>query len=326
MILAGDIGGTSSRLALFEADGGPLRRAAEETLPSRDYPDITPILKAFLGRPGRAARTACLGVPGPVRDGRCRTTNLPWLVDAAVLSRDLGFPVLLINDLEAAAHGLGELAPEDCAVLNEGADGAAGNRAIIAAGTGLGEAGLFWDGAAHRPFGTEGGHASFAPATSLQADLLRFLARDGGHVSWERVLSGPGLASVYAFLRDAGHGEETPDLAERMRRGDPPAVITEAALKGESPLCARAVELFAGLYGAEAGNLALKIMATGGVWLGGGIAPRILPFLKRPAFLEAFTSKGRMRPLLEAMPVRVILRNDVALLGAARRATAGSRV
>jgi glucokinase len=322
MILAGDIGGTSSRLALFEADGGRLRRSAEETLPSRDYQDLTPILKAFLARPGRAAHIACLGVPGPVRDGRCRTTNLPWLVDAAVLSKDLGFPVLLLNDLEAAAHGLDELQPEDCAILNEGAPGASGNRAIVAAGTGLGEAGLFWDGTAHRPFGTEGGHASFAPADPLQADLLRFLARDGGHVSWERVLSGPGLLNVYTFLRDADHGGETPALAERLRRDDPPAVITDAALKGESPLCIRAVELFAALYGAEAGNLALKIMATGGVWLGGGIAPRILPFLKTPAFREAFASKGRMRPLLETMPVRVILRNDVALLGAARRAAA----
>jgi len=320
VILAGDIGGTSSRLALFEADGGRLRRAAEDTLPSQNYPDIAPIIKTFLGRPGRVARIACLGVPGPVRDGRCRTTNLPWLVDAAVLSRDLGFPVLLLNDLEAAAHGLDELAPQDCAVLNEGASAAVGNRAIIAAGTGLGEAGLFWDGAAHRPFGTEGGHATFAPATPEQAELLRFLARDSGHVSWERVLSGPGLVNIYDFLRDAGHGGETGPVAERLQRDDPPAVITGAALNGESPLCVRAVELFAALYGAEAGNLALKIMATGGVWLGGGIAPRILPFLKAPAFLEAFVSKGRMRPLLEAMPVRVILRNDVALLGAARRA------
>lgn len=321
MILAGDIGGTSSRLALFEEAGGRLRPVGERTFPSRDFPSLEPILRLFVEERGRPPAAGCLGVPGPVRDGRARTTNLPWLVDAAELSRRLGFPIRLLNDLEAAAHGLTELEPRDCEVLNAGAAAAAGNRAIVAAGTGLGEAGLFWDGTRHRPFATEGGHASFSPTGGLQAELLRFLMRKGEHVSWERVLSGPGLVNLYTFLRERGQGREDEALAERMRREDPPAVITEAAVGGGSPLCARAVDLFAELYGAEAGNLALKVMATAGVYLGGGIAPRILPFLKRPAFLEAFTAKGRMRPLLETMPVLVILRSDVALLGAARSAT-----
>jgi glucokinase len=338
MILAGDIGGTKTRLALFEAGSGRLRPVAEESFPSKEYPDLDPIVEAFLSARralssrrttsgsryvfrGRGVERACFGIAGPVVDGRSVTTNLPWVVDARRLRDDLGIPAVdLINDLEANAYGIGALDPDDFAVLGGGAPGTSGNAAIIAAGTGLGEAGLFWDGRRHRPFACEGGHATFAPGDDLQDELLAYLKRSYDHVSWERVLSGPGLLAVYSFLRDSGRGEEPPWLLEEMRQNDPAAVIGRAAMQGRSALCVQAVDLFVSLYGAEAGNLALKMMAVGGLYVGGGIAPKILDRLKGKGFMEAFLAKGRMRPLLERMPVRVILNDRAALLGAARRA------
>jgi glucokinase len=352
MILAGDIGGTKTRLALFDPEGEGLRLVAERTFPSPRYPDLDPIVAEFLSSPGlpaargarraprgrrmsAAARTgaaggtrvarACFGVAGPVIDRKSATTNLPWVVDARRLERDLGLPAVdLINDLEANAYGIALLDPDDLAVLGAGAPGAAGNAAIISAGTGLGEAGLYWDGRRHRPFACEGGHASFAPVDELQVQLLGHLRRSQEHVSCERVLSGPGLLNIYAFLRDTGRGEEPPWLAEEMRREDPAAVIARAAMGGRSPLCEQALDLFLSIYGAEAGNLALKLMATGGLYVGGGIAPRIIDRMRGPAFMAAFLAKGRMRPLLERMPVRVILNDRTALLGAARRALLGA--
>ncbi len=339
MILAGDIGGTKTRLALFRPEAGRLRAVAEETFPSGKFPDLDPIVEAFLSARGllssrrtsasvsrsaprgEGVERACFGVAGPVVDGRSVTTNLPWVVDARRLGDDLGIPAVdLINDLEANAYGIGALEADDFAVLNAGALSTSGNAAIIAAGTGLGEAGLFWDGRRHCPFACEGGHASFAPANDLQSEFLTYLRRSYDHVSWERVLSGPGLLAVYGFLRDTGRGEEPPWLAEEMRREDPAAVIGRTALLGRSALCAQALDLFISLYGAEAGNLALKMMAIGGLYLGGGIAPKILDRLKGNGFMEAFLAKGRMRTLLERMPVRVILNDRAALLGAARRA------
>lgn len=214
--------------------------------------------------------------------------------------------------------GLEALAPADVGDLARGDPEVRGNRAPIAAGTGLGEAGLFWDGSRHRPFATEGGHAGFAPGDATQEALLSWLRPRFGHVSWERVLSGPGLHALYEFMRDTGRGSEPPWLREALLADDPPAVITRAALDGTSETCGRALDLFVTLYGAEAGNLGLKIMATGGVYVGGGIAPRILERLRDGRFLEAFRSKGRMRPLLEAMPVLVVLNERTPLLGAAR--------
>jgi glucokinase len=244
------------------------------------------------------------------------------VVDSDLVARELGLKsVGLINDLEANAWGIAVLEAKDLVVLNEGAADASGNAAIISAGTGLGEAGLYWDGKQHRPFATEGGHTDFAPRSRLEMDLLEYLLKEFQRVSYERVVSGPGLLNIYRFLRDAGRGEEPGWLARRMRGEDPAAVISRAALDGESDLCAQALDLFVSMYGAEAGNLALKVMATGGVFLGGGIAPRIIRKLEEPAFLNAFTAKGRMKPLLQAMPVRVILNDKTALLGAARFAT-----
>jgi glucokinase len=325
MILAGDIGGTNTRLALFRLDGERLALVAERTYPSRSYAGLDPIVREFASRDAPRVEHACFGIAGPVVDGRSATTNLPWVVDARRLAGDLRLAsVGLINDLEANAYGIAALEARDFAVLHAGAAGetavvgAAGHAAILSAGTGLGEAGLYWDGERHHPFASEGGHASFAPVGDLQIELLRHLARSHPHVSWERVLSGPGLYNIYAFLRDTGRGEEPPWLFEQMREGDPSAIISGAALAGRSALCDQALDLFVVLYGAEAGNLALKFKATGGVYVGGGIAPKIIERLGQPPFVSAFLDKGRMRALLERIPVKVILNTRTALLGAAR--------
>jgi glucokinase len=255
-----------------------------------------------------------------------RTTNLPWLIDARELAGDLGLGTAgLINDLEANAWGIGALGPDDFAVLNEGAPGAHGNQAVIAAGTGLGEAGLYWDGAMHRPFACEGGHANFAPSGPVEIDLLRYLAERFDHVSWERVVSGPGVFNVYAFLRDTDRGRESAAVAEHLKTDDPSAVVSRSALLGKDPLASAALELFARLYGSEAGNLALKMMATGGVFVGGGVAPKILPKLREGGFMDAFKAKGPMRRLVESIPVRVVLNDKAALIGAARFAKLETR-
>jgi glucokinase len=327
MILAGDIGGTNTRLAFVVAGGERLSVAEEATFPSREYAGLEAVLERFLSSHRFPVEGACFGVAGPVRHGRVDATNLPWVVDSRSLARQLGLErVGLINDLEANAHGIAELEAKDFAVLNAGAADAQGNRAIISAGTGLGEAGLYWDGTRHMPFATEGGHATFAPRGALEMDLLRHVSTQFQHVSVERVLSGPGLLQIYRFLRDAGHGEEPAWLAEQLRQRDPPAVIAETALEGKNGLCIQALDLLVSIYGAEAGNLALKAMATGGVFIGGGIAPKILSKLRDPMFLESFSAKGRMKPLLLAMPVQVILNDKTALLGAARHAALSATV
>ena len=322
MILAGDIGGTNTRLAFADEKAGCLTLVAEATFSSREHASLESVLRKFLSAHPIPITRAAFGIAGPVRHGRCDATNLPWVVDSHLVAREIGLErVGLINDLEANAYGVAALQREDFVLLNEGAVNAEGNAAIISAGTGLGQAVLHWDGRQHHPFATEGGHADFAPRNHLEMALLEYLMKQFQRVSYERVVSGPGLLSIYRFLRDTGRGEEPQWLAERMREQDPSAVISQSALRGESELCAQALDLFVTLYGAEAGNLALKVMATGGVYLGGGIAPKIVEELRAPAFLNAFTSKGRMRPLLEAMSVRVILNQKTALLGAARFAT-----
>jgi len=325
VILAGDIGGTNTRLAFVEERNGRLAPRIEATFPSREHASLEAVLRKFLAANRHPVSCAAFGIAGPVRNGRCDATNIPWVVDSVLLAKELGLErVGLINDLEANAWGLAALEETDFAVLNEGAPDAQGNAAIVSAGTGLGQAGLYWDGATHRPFATEGGHADFAPRNRLEAELLEYLLKQFSRVSYERVVSGPGLLNVYRFLRDTGRGEEPAWLAERMRQQDPSAVISQAALGRESELCAQALDLFVTLYGAEAGNVALKLLATGGVYLGGGIAPKILPRLQDPIFLNAFTAKGRLKPLMQAMPVRVILNDLAALLGAARFAAHGA--
>jgi glucokinase len=322
MILAGDIGGTNTRLALIEAKDEGLQILFEKTFPSRERTSLEAALMEFLSLHKCAVTRASFGIAGPVRNGRCEATNLPWVVDSKTVAKRLGLKhVGLINDLEANAYGIAVLQSKDFVILNKGARNAKGNRAIISAGTGLGEAGMFWDGHVHRPFPSEGGHADFAPRNHHEIELLNYLMSRYRRVSYERLVSGPGLVHIFSFLRDTGKGEEPPWLAEEMRHGEPAPIISRHAMDGKSPLCLEALELFVSLYGAEAGNLALKLMALGGVYLGGGIAPKIISKLKEPEFMNAFTAKGRMRPLLQDVPVRVIMNPKTALLGAARYAT-----
>jgi glucokinase len=321
VILAGDVGGTHARLALMQARGEDLALLTEKIYSSHDYSNLEDIVTDFLKQNPTKPQLAGIGVAGPVRDGKCVATNLPWIVDASKLAGVSGLDrVELLNDLEANAYGISTLAPSDFAILQKGIPNAQGNAAVISAGTGLGEAGMYFDGTELRPFAGEGGHASFAPEGAVQGELFVYLTKRFGHVSCERVLSGPGLVNIYEFLRDTGRGSESHAVVEQMRSGDPAAAISQAALVDGSQLCVEALEIFVEIYGAEAGNLALKFLATAGVYVGGGIAPKILKELQRPLFLDAFLNKGRMKPLLEAIPVLVILNENTALHGAARGA------
>jgi glucokinase len=331
MLLAGDIGGTHTRLAAYAlGDGQGLASwlhpdpatvvpLAEQVFPSHDHASLEAIVQVFVECHHLTPTQAGFGVAGPVVHGRAEVTNLPWVVDATLLARALGIgTVVLINDLEAIAYGIPVLGAADLLTLNAGASDATGNGAVIAAGTGLGVAGLYWDGVIHRPMASEGGHADFGPRDPLQVALLEYLLPRFPHVSYERVLSGPGLVNLYAFLRDTGHAPESPAVAERMRQGEPAAAITGAALDGSDALCVQAVDLFCTIYGAAAGNVALQFKATGGLYVGGGIAPKIRTPLQGPAFMEAFLAKGRLQDLLAAIPVQVILNDNTGLLGAAR--------
>jgi glucokinase len=318
MILAGDIGGTKTNLGLFDASGGTLRSERQQSFPSQSHSGLEEIIKKFMTDDAHAVTAACFGVAGPVVGGQSITPNLPWVVDSQNLARMLGLEsVTLLNDLESTAYGLAELKPEEMATLNPGVS-ASGNAALIAAGTGLGVASLFWDGDSFLPSASEGGHMDFAPRNELEIELLRFMLKEYRHVSIERLLSGPGLYNIYRYLTSVGDAQEVPAIQERLREDDPSKVIANAALAGESELCVRAMDLFAALYGATAGNVALLLKATGGLFIGGGIAPKILEKLKDGVFMQAFLDKGRLTPLLETVRVQVVLNDKTALLGAAR--------
>ncbi len=319
MILAGDIGGTNARLAYFQPQNGHLRLVSERVFPSREHSELGEIVSKFLDDSGTRPEMACFGIAGPVHNGRVETSNLPWVVEQSRLAKQIHLPAtLLINDLEASAWGIGALTDEDLVPLNRVSGPAVGNQGVIAPGTGLGEAGLFWDGSRHRVFACEGGHTDFGPQGDLQIELVRYLQARFGHVSYERILSGPGLVNVYEFLRDSGCGQESAEFAKAMKTGDPAAVISGAALDGTQTLAAKALDTWISVYGAEAGNLALKVMATGGMFLAGGISPKILAKLKGPLFMQSFLEKGRLRPLLKAIPVHVVTNEKTCLLGAAR--------
>jgi len=318
MILAGDIGATNARLAYFQPQNGHLKLVSERVFPSQEHSELGEIVSQFMDDSGTRPEAACFGIAGPVRNGRVEASNLPWVIEQSRLANQLRLPTLLINDLEANAWGIGGLAPSDLVPLNRGSQTPVGNQAVIAPGTGLGEAGLFWDGSRHHVFACEGGHADFAPQGDLQIELLRFLEQRFGHVSYERILSGPGLVNVYEFLRQAESGKESQELASAMKHGDPAAAISRAALDGTDALAEKTLDLWIKVYGAEASNLALKAMATGGLFLAGGISPKILPKLQGPSFMQSFLDKGRMRSLVEAMPVQVIMNEKAGLLGAAR--------
>ncbi len=318
-VLAADIGGTSARLALIEVGDGPMAVRDEQTFASGAHAGLETILDAFTATHRMGFEAAAFGVAGPVKDGMVQTSNLPWVIDSRALAAQLRLPrVGLLNDLEATAHGIGELADADFLVLNPGVPVPGGNAAVIAAGTGLGESGLLWNGTRHQPIASEGGHADFAPRNELEIALLVYLTARFRRVSYERVLSGPGLVNIYEFLRDTGRGKEQPGVVDRMRDHGAAAAISAAALEGGCGLCVQALDLFVGCYGAEAGNLALRYLAHHGVYIAGGIAPKIAPALTGPAFMTAFSAKGRLSPIVAAMPVRVVLNERVGLLGAAR--------
>lgn len=325
MILAGDIGGTKSNLGLFERVDGHLRHVRSDKYRSAEFPGLTAVLDAFLAEGKEEIEAACFGIPGPVIGNRASTTNLPWLVEGAQVAAEAGIPtVTLINDLVATAEGLPLLEEGEVAVLQKGSPQPDGNRALIAAGTGLGMALIPRVGERWVPVPSEGGHMDFAPRTEEEIGLLRHLREQLGRVSAERVVSGMGLYNIYQYLRDVVRLPETPKVREAIGRGEDPAkVIGEAAMAAGDDrcvICARALEIFVAAYGAAAGNLALIGTATGGIWLGGGIAPKILPRLSDGLFLQTFTAKGRFVPFLEKVPVRVVLNDRAALLGAARHA------
>jgi glucokinase len=318
MILAGDIGGTNARLAYFQSQNGHLDLISERVFPSREHSELGEIVTEFLEQSVTRPDVACFGIAGPVRNGRVETSNLPWVIEQSRLAKQIRLPAtLLINDLEAIAWGIGALAAADMVPLNRASGPAVGNQAVIAPGTGLGEAGLFWDGTRHHVFACEGGHTDFAPQGELQIELLRYLHTRFEHVSYERIVSGPGLVNVYEFLRDSGCGKESPELAARLTKGDAAAAISRAALDGSCALAGKALDLWISVYGAEASNLALKVMATGGLFLA-GISPKVLPRLQVPLFMQSFLHKGRMRPLVESIPVQVVTNEKTGLLGAAR--------
>ena len=323
MILAGDIGGTHARLAFFQSKNGHLTPVAEGVFPSRDHSGLDEIVGQFVAKQSLRPDVACFGVAGPVRNGKVETSNLPWTVEASRLAGELHLPsTMLINDLEANAWGIASLGEQDQVALNRVKGMPVGNQGVISAGTGLGEAGLFWNGNGYEIFASEGGHCDFAPRTELEIELLRYLVARFGHVSFERIVSGPGLVNVYNFLRDTHRGEEPQWLTDELAQGDQAATISRAAVAGKSVLAENALDLWISIYGAEAGNLALKLMATGGVFLGGGIAPKIVSKLSGPLFMQAFVSKGRLQALLESIPVKVITNDKIALFGAARYAVA----
>lgn len=317
-VLAGDVGGTKALLALVERAGQGVRVLAERRFPSSAYPGLAPIVQEFIAASGAPVDTACLGVPGAVFDGACTTPNLPWYISEADLSQATGLKsVRLVNDFAAAAMGVLALPPGDLVVLQEGKARPQSTRAVLGAGTGLGEALLVWDGRHYQVVPTEAGHVDFAPQGDLQRALQSHLeGRHGGRVSLERVLSGPGLARIYDFLVASGV-PTSPETAAAMQHEDRAAVISGRALTGSDEACVRALALFVTIYGQEAGNLALRSLPAGGIYVAGGIAPKIRATLEEGAFLRAFRRKGRHSDLMETFPVYLVLNPGAGLLGAA---------
>lgn len=318
MVLAGDIGGTKTNLGLFlKGKRRPLPKAIE-TYPSRKALNLEQIIEQFLAKHPVSISSACLGIAGPVENGRCKTTNLPWTVSERKIKNRFGWDkVRLINDLAATAWAVPVLTEREFFALNRQRPARGGNLGLIAPGTGLGMALLVSKDGQYVPVPSEGGHSDFAPQSEAELALWLYLSQRVGHVSVERVLSGPGLFIIYCWLKYTGQGEEPTWLAEKISENDPSRVIAEAALVDEQPLCVKTLDLFVSIFGAAAGNLALTGLTTGGVYLGGGIPPKILPKLKEDIFMKAFTNKGRFRELLRQIPVRVIMNDKAALLGAA---------
>ncbi len=321
MYLVGDIGGTKTNIAILEKTKNKYLITLEKSCPSKDYDSLKTIVKEFIEENKSLKITdACFGVAGPVKEGLCDATNLPWLVDikkiAELLKLDIAH-VGLLNDLEAAAYGIEILEDKDVFILNKGVEKPQGNRCLLSAGTGLGESIIFWDGNKYKPSASEGGHTDFAPRNKIEIDLLNYLINKYGRISYERILSGPGLLNIYDFFKETTYQDTPHWLLEKLKDKDPSAVISETAISKKDECCEKALELFITVYGAEAGNLALTSLATGGVYIGGGIAPKILNKIKEGAFMQSFTHKGRLSVMVSQMPVKVILNDKAPLLGCA---------
>src|SRR5215469_13913714 len=320
MILAGEIGETRTRLAAYETQGSRLNCVVQKTYASHDYGSLAEILPPFIRSEGIPVHSACFGAAGPVRLGRSKISNLEWTIDAKELAAQLKLPsVGLLNDQEAYAYGVDALDSKDFITLSAGSDDAEGNRAVISAKTGLGMAGLYWDGFRHHPFACEGGHADFAPRNELQTELLASLKKEYGRVSTERILSGPGIRHIYDFFREAKKVEEPSWLRDQLVAApDPSPLISKLAMEGKSPISEQTMSLFVSVFGAEAGNCALRYMTTGGIYIGGVIAAKIAPKMQDGTFIKAFLEKGRMESILKDMPVQIIANDDAGLIGAAR--------
>jgi glucokinase len=318
IVLAGDVGGTNARLAFVELDGGGARMVRRETYPSREHPGLAAIVRQFCADAGKLPERASFGIACPVVDGDCTAPNLPWTVNARALAAEIGIPrTTIINDFVAIGYGIELLGPNDLATLQEGSPTPHGSIALIGAGTGLGQGFLVWGGQHYRVLPSEGGHGDYAPRGKLQHGLLQFLSEEFGRVSWERLLSGPGIGNTYRYLRAAGVAPEQETVSAEMEREDPAVVVTRHALAGTDCLSDRTLDLFCEILGAQAGNLALTLIATGGVYIAGGIAPRIVERLRSGKFIAAFRDKGRMSELVSRVPVHVITNPYVGLLGAA---------
>ncbi len=320
MILAGDIGATKTSLALFELVGDTLMMQVQQQFSSREFSNLNEIIIAFGKETSMPSiDSACFGIAGPIMEERCRTTNLPWEITSSELQEYLGTnKVRLLNDLEATAYGMLYLAEDEFIDLNPTGRKRDGNRAVIAAGTGLGEAMLYYDGMDYQPIGSEGGHCDFAPMTEQQDALLKWMRnRYPEHVSYERILSGPGIYTLYEFLHESGFAPQPASITDSTKGQDRSAMVSECALTQNEPLCMEALPLFTEIYAAEAGNLALKTMSLGGIYIGGGIAPKILPIITNKHFMQSFTRKGRFEELLSGMQVKIALNPGTALLGAA---------
>ncbi len=327
MLLAGDIGGTKTVLALFDAQEGAAtitrHPIQEHTFPSQQYQSLEIIIDEFLRDSDYSISAGSFGVAGPVVGDRAQVTNLPWVIEAGALRERFGFDIHLLNDLEALATAVPHLEATDLITLNEGEPVAHGAMGVIAPGTGLGEAFLVWNGERYQSHPSEGGHCAFGPTTPLQLEMLNYWLPRMGHVSYERVCSGIGIPNIYSFLRDTGRHEEPAWLRQQMAEAtDLTPVIAKAAVAGEAEICTATLELFMEILGDQAGNLALTVLATGGIYLGGGIPGRILPQLQKGPFMQFFQDKGRFSEMMSRIPVHVVYNPKTALYGTAYDALA----
>ena len=318
MYLIGDIGGTKTYIAIINNLEDGFNPIFEKSFPSKNYESLRTIVKEVIDQNNFKIEAACFGVAGPVKNGRCEATNLPWIIDSKKIAEVLNIDsklVYLLNDLEAAAYAIEVLSEKDLFVVNKGEEQKNGTRALISAGTGLGESIIVWDGKKYKPIPSEGGHTDFAPRNKIEIDLLTFLMNKYGRVSYERILCGPGLTNVYEFFKKTSYQDISSWLMDRIKNEDPSAVISEIGMSKKDEACEKALDIFVSVYGAEAGNLALTALSTGGLYIGGGIAPKILDKLKEGAFMQSFTNKGRLSVMVSHMPVKVILNDKHPLLG-----------